>query len=125
MDRAYILTRHEPEQRRLRSHSGAAVTGPRKSSPAEKTCAEEFYYKKQMQARTHMVIKLVDGQDVRGCIEWYDKDCLKVNRDDEPNLLVMKRYIVYMYKAQEEKGEKAEKGEKGRRAGRPAKPRSS
>jgi len=104
MDRPYVLTRHEPDQRRVRTHPSATIGGARKSSPAEKTCAEEFYYKKQMQAHTPMVIKMVDGQEMRGWIEWYDKDCLKVNREDAPNLLVMKRYIVYMYKAQEEKG---------------------
>jgi len=70
----------------------------------EKTFAEEFYYRKQMQNRTRMVLRLVDGEEVRGWIEWYDRDCLKVNREGEPNLLVMKRYVRYMYKADEENG---------------------
>jgi sRNA-binding regulator protein Hfq len=33
-------------------------------------------------------------------IEWYDKCCLKVNRDGEPNLLVYKPNIKYMFKAE-------------------------
>jgi sRNA-binding regulator protein Hfq len=101
MERPYVLTRHEPDQRKSRAHVISAVTGARKSSPSEKTYAEEFYYRKQMQNRTLMVIRLVDGEELRGWIEWYDRDCVKVNRDDGPNLLLMKRYIMYMFKAQE------------------------
>ena len=39
-------------------------------------------------------------------IEWYDKCCLKVNRDGEPNLLVYKPNIKYMFKAEELVGDK-------------------
>jgi sRNA-binding regulator protein Hfq len=97
-----MLTRHEPEQRKLRGHQAAPAAGARKSAPQEKTFAEEFYYRKQMQNRTPMVVHLVGGEQVRGWIEWYDRDCLKINREGAPNLLVMKRYVVFMYKAEEE-----------------------
>jgi sRNA-binding regulator protein Hfq len=50
-----------------------------------------------------MVIRLVGGEEFRGSIEWYDKDCVKVNREDGPNILLMKRHIVFMHKAEEEK----------------------
>ena len=105
MDRPFMLTRHEPDQRRLRPHQAPAAPGARKSAPQEKTFAEEFYYRKQMQNRTPMILRLVGGEELRGWIEWYDKDCLKVNREKAPNLLVMKRYILYMYKADEEVAE--------------------
>ena len=73
---------------------------PKKLAPPEQTNAENFYYVKQMQAKTPMVIVLQDGEEIHGVIEWYDKGCLKVNREDgEPNLLVYKSYIKYMYKA--------------------------
>lgn len=42
-----------------------------------------------------------DGEEVAGVIEWYDKDCLKVNRTQDPNLVIMKRYIKYIYKYRE------------------------
>ncbi len=103
MDRPFMLTRHEPDQRKMRVHHQPATGTPtRKSGPQEKTFAEEFYYRKQMQNRTRMVIRLTGGEEIRGLIEWYDRDCVKVNRDSAPNLLVMKRYIVYMHKADEE-----------------------
>ena len=70
----------------------------RKATPTEQTNAENFYYVKQMQNRTPMVIVLKDGEQLHGIIEWYDKNCIKVNRTSGPNLLVLKHYIKYMYK---------------------------
>jgi len=70
-----------------------------KQIPAEHTNAENFYYVKQMQARTPMVLVLKDGEELQGTIEWYDKTCLKLNRNREPNLLIYKPNIKYMYKA--------------------------
>jgi sRNA-binding regulator protein Hfq len=73
----------------------------RKQAPPEQTNAEEFYYLKQMAARTPMVVVLTDGEELRGWIEWYDKNSLKLNRHREPNLLIPKRNIRYMYKEEE------------------------
>ena len=57
-----------------------------------------------MQNKTPMVVVLDDGQQLRGIIEWYDRNCIKVNRDtSEPNLLVYKHCIRYMYKEHEDK----------------------
>jgi host factor-I protein len=71
----------------------------KKPAPPEQTNAENFYYLKQMQARTQMVIVLRDGEEVHGIIEWYDRHCIKVNRDSgEPNLIIYKPAIKYMYK---------------------------
>jgi len=72
----------------------------KKAVPPETTNAENFYYVKQMQAKTRMVIVFRDGESITGTIEWYDKNCLKINRDQEPNLLGYKANIKYMYKAE-------------------------
>jgi host factor-I protein len=72
---------------------------PKKVAPPDQTNAENFYYMKQMQSKTPMVFVLKDGETLHGTIEWYDKCCLKINRDGEPNLLVFKPNIKYMYKA--------------------------
>jgi host factor-I protein len=69
--------------------------------PPNETNAEIFYYKKQIDAHTVMVIVLMDGEEIEGTIEWYDRGALKVNRKAAPNLLVLKRNIKYMYKADE------------------------
>ena len=71
---------------------------PRKTAPAEQTHAENFYYQKQMQSKTPMVIVLKDGEEVHGYIEWYDKNCIKVTRSGQSNLLIYKPSIKYMYK---------------------------
>ena len=76
--------------------------GPRKTPPPEQTHAENFYYQKQMQSKTPMVVVLKDGEQIHGVIEWYDKRCLKVNRSDGlPNLLIYKPNIKYIFKASE------------------------
>ena len=75
----------------------------RKQIPPEQTNAEAFYYLKQMQARTPIVVKLVDGEEVRGWIEWYDKDVIKLNREGAPNLVIPKHAIKYLYKQEEER----------------------
>ena len=74
----------------------------RRIAPPEQTNAESFYYLKQMQSKTPMVIVLQDDEKVRGVIEWYDKHCLKINRVKEPNVLVPKHNIKYIYKQDEE-----------------------
>ncbi|HEX6804363.1 MAG TPA: hypothetical protein VF133_11845 [Terriglobales bacterium] len=72
--------------------------GARKSPPPDQTNAENFYYQKQMQSKTAMVIVLSDGEEVHGTIEWYDKTCIKVNRTGSPNLMIYKPSIKYLYK---------------------------
>lgn len=76
----------------------AARQQRKKPVPPEQTNAENFYYVKQMQAKTPMVVVLTDGETIRGVIEWYDKQCIKVHRNGEPNLLIYKPSIKYLYK---------------------------
>jgi sRNA-binding regulator protein Hfq len=58
--------------------------------------AELFYLQKQIQSQTPMVIVLEDGERVDGCIEWYDRNTLKVR--GRSKTLVFKSAIKYMYK---------------------------
>ena len=76
----------------------------RKQVPPEQTNAESYYYLKQMAAKTPMVVVLTDGEEIHGWIEWYDKGCLKVNREQGPNLLIPKASIKYMFKQSEAGG---------------------
>lgn len=70
----------------------------KKPVPPDQTNAENFYYVKQMQSKTPMVFVLKGGEVLHGVIEWYDKGCLKINREEGPNVLVYKANIAYMYK---------------------------
>ena len=73
----------------------------KRPTPPDQTNAENFYYVKQMQSKTPMVITLKDGEVLKGVIEWYDRSCLKINRDGAPNLLLYKSNIKYMHKDEE------------------------
>jgi sRNA-binding regulator protein Hfq len=98
--------RHERGERMERGDRGdrhdrtmGAGGGGKKPAPPEQTNAENFYYQKQMQSRTPMVIVLRDGEEVRGIIEWYDRNCIKVNRENgDANLMIYKPAIKYMFK---------------------------
>ena len=88
------------EQRAPQQHA-SSVQVKKRIPPPNETNAEIFYYKKQIDAHTPMVIVLLDGEEIEGTIEWYDRGALKVNRKGAPNLLVLKRNIKYMFKADE------------------------
>ena len=89
------------EQRAPQQHASSPVQVKKRVPPPNETNAEIFYYKKQIDAHTLMVIVLLDGEEIEGTIEWYDRGALKVNRKGAPNLLVLKRNIKYIYKAEE------------------------
>ena len=75
----------------------------KKPHPSFDTFAENYYYLKQMNKKTPMVVVFDDGQIVEGYIEWYDRNCIKLNRDSAPNLLIYKNSIRYLYKLEENK----------------------
>src|ERR1700748_1510560 len=97
----------------------------RKQSPPEQTNAEEFYYLKQMAAKTPMVVIMSDGEELRGWIEWSDRGSITLNRHSGPNLLIQKQFIRYMFKEEELKrraprraGEPVDAAERSERAER-------
>ncbi len=79
----------------------------------ESSHAESFYLQKQAQAQTPMVFILDDGEKIEGCIEWYDRNVIKVRctssspfRSARPGgsgtrVLIYKSSIKYLYKAGE------------------------
>jgi hypothetical protein len=90
---------HAPQ--RPAQQAAAAVQVRKRVPPPAETNAEIFYYKKQIDAHTPMVLVLQDGEEIEGTIEWYDRSALKVNRKGAPNLLVLKHNIKYMYKVED------------------------
>lgn len=75
----------------------------KKVHPSYETFAENYYYLKQMNKKTPMAVVFEGGEVIEGYIEWYDKNCIKLNRDDAPNLLIYKKSIKYLYKLNEGK----------------------
>jgi host factor-I protein len=99
----------ERRERPERIERGDRAGNGKKTPPPDQTHAENFYYQKQMQAKTPMVVVLHDGEEIHGMIEWYDRTCLKLIRSgSSPNVLVYKSCIKYMFK-------ESESGNNGRR----------
>jgi sRNA-binding regulator protein Hfq len=92
-----------PTLTEVQEQMGGRLLQRKKPTPPEQTYAENFYYVKQMQARTPVVVMLNSGESIHGVIEWYDKNCIKVHRANEPNLLIMKAAIRYIHKQNESK----------------------
>jgi len=78
-------------------HGGSQPPPGRRMPPSDSTGAEAGYLFKNKEGRTPMVLRLLDGEEVRGVIEYYDRDMIKINRTDGPNVFVRKRHIRYMY----------------------------
>lgn len=55
---------------------------PRRSPPPDATGDEAAYLAKLREQRTIVAVQLLDGTVLRGLIEYYDRDMLKVNRVD-------------------------------------------
>jgi host factor-I protein len=89
--------RRDRDKNRDRDQERSGIPA-KKTAPTEQTNAENFYYQKQMQTKTPMVIVLRDGEEVHGIIEWYDKHCIKLNRTGSSNLMIYKPAIKYMFK---------------------------
>ena len=79
-------------------------SSPRRNGPPEQTHAENYYYQKQIQSKTAVVVVLKDGEQIQGLIEWYDRNCLKLTRNGGGNLLIYKPSIRYIYKLGEASG---------------------
>jgi host factor-I protein len=77
--------------------------GKKRLHPPTDTFAENYYYLKQMNKKTLVAVVLADGEVLEGSIEWYDRNCIKLNREGAPNLLVFKGRIKYIYKLDEGK----------------------
>jgi host factor-I protein len=90
---------HQPHQ----PHNGGPAPS-KKPTPPEITHAENFYWIKQMQSRTPMVIVMENGESLHGIIEWYDRDCIKLTRQGSANLMIFKKNIKYVFKEGEEGG---------------------
>lgn len=89
----------EKERERERDHD---KDSPRKRMhPPTDTFAESYYYLKQMNKKTPMAVVYNDGEIVEGYVEWYDRNCIKLNREGAPNLLIYKSGIRCVYKVGE------------------------
>ena len=64
--------------------------------PPDDTFEEAAYLKALGEKQKTVSIKLVDGDIVQGWIEYYDKNMVRLTREDGPNLFIFKHEIMYI-----------------------------
>jgi host factor-I protein len=67
-----------------------------KTPPPEETFEEAAYLKALGDKQKSVSLKLVGGETVRGWIEYYDKNMVRLTREDGPNLFIFKHEIMYI-----------------------------
>jgi len=87
-----------PNLNEIKEQYSAKPKAGKKPAPPDQTNAENYYFIRQMNNKTPMVILMMDGEEIHGIIEWYDRKCIKVHRNDAPNLLIYKDKVKYIYK---------------------------
>ncbi len=86
----------------FRTSQGNANAGKRgRTPPPEETQEEAAFLKALGEKQRPVLIKLMDGQLVRGWIEYYDRNMVRLTREGAPNLFIFKHEIMYI--AEEEK----------------------
>jgi host factor-I protein len=68
----------------------------KKSPPPESTNEEAAYLKRLAEKQTRVSLKLNDGETLRGFIEYYDRNMLRLTREGKPNLFIFKHQITYL-----------------------------
>ncbi len=67
-----------------------------RSAPPEDTGCEAAYLKLLGEKHTPVTVKLMDGEVVRGWVEYYDQGMIRLTRDKLPNLFIYKHQIMYI-----------------------------
>ena len=67
-----------------------------KTPPPDDTRQEAAYLKALGEKQAPVSIKLMDGEVVRGWIEYYDRRMVRLTRDGSPNLFIFKHDIAYI-----------------------------
>jgi host factor-I protein len=62
----------------------------------EQTFEEAKYLKQLIENSTPVRVKLADGEEVSGTIEYYDQSFVRLTRKGEPNLFIFKHDIKYI-----------------------------
>jgi host factor-I protein len=67
-----------------------------RNTPPEDTGMEASYLKALGEKQTPVTVKLTGGEQVRGWIEYYDANMVRLTRENAPNLFIYKHEILYI-----------------------------
>jgi host factor-I protein len=70
-----------------------------KATPPDETGQEAAFLKHLAESHRDVTIKMVDGEEVSGWIEYYDRNMIRLTRSGAPNLFIFKNQIVYLKEA--------------------------
>ena len=84
----------KPAPTRGKSDRGMAR---RRQTAAETTYRETEYIDWLSKNRIPVVVKLIDGEEARGWIEYFDRDILRLTRSGGSNLFIFKDRVKYLY----------------------------
>jgi host factor-I protein len=67
-----------------------------RTPPPEETNEEASFLKLLGEKQKQVSVKLLDGQVLRGWIEYYDRNMIRLTREGAPNLFIYKHEIMYI-----------------------------
>jgi host factor-I protein len=70
--------------------------GAKSARAPEQTFEEAKYLKRLIENATPVRVKMEDGEEVAGIIEYYDLSFIRLTRKGEPNLFIFKHDIKYI-----------------------------
>ena len=79
--------------------AGHDSRGGSTSSHAPTTRAETAFYLRQIEHATPLVVKLRDGEELRGVLDWHDRASLRVNLAGGGHRIVQKAAISTICKS--------------------------
>jgi host factor-I protein len=77
---------------------------PGKAAPPDETGQEAAFLKQLADLHRDVTIKMVDGEEVSGWIEYYDRNMIRLTRSGAPNLFIFKNQIVYLKESEPRSG---------------------
>jgi host factor-I protein len=72
-----------------------------KTKAPEQTFEEVKYLRYLIDQEIPVCIRLSSNEEVKGVIEFYDSNFIRVTRDNQPNLFLYKHDIKYLYEEPE------------------------
>lgn len=80
----------------FRAPQGNPAAKRGRTPPPEETFEEASFLKLLGEKQKAVSVKLMDGEIVRGWIEYYDKNMIRLTREGAPNLFIFKHEIMYI-----------------------------
>jgi sRNA-binding regulator protein Hfq len=60
------------------------------------TFREIEYYQELVEKKTKLIVTLLDGSTVEGFLEYFDKNFIRITRENQPNAFIYKSEIKYL-----------------------------